>query len=272
MRNKNFLVIGLHAFFAMLFWILIIVLGTQIAFEAFTNDGKIGSFSVSHHHSKGYSLPVYLKVKAPNAVFNNSWFNITKTETNSNGLNWSAGTSERFSELTENDKIGVKNIIDINFPNNEEVFTTNESVNYANSELVVKSKNFSFLFIQLLKAYFGTIIFTLIIYFLMKIFGHLKRDLNFTPKLFKMIRIIGAIIILDTVFELIMSFIIGKKYDLIKTETLVDNDTFVGAIRFSMNPRLEFDFMFFIIGLSLLVLASLLKRGSQIQQENDLTI
>ena len=272
MRNKNFLVIGLHVFFAFTFWVGTVFIVIQIGFEAFTNDGKVGNFSTGNHHSKGYNMPVRLKAEAPNTVFNNSWYNMKETKTNSESGEYSYGTQELFNQLAEEDKIGVKNILKIHFPNEEEVFTTNQHITYAKGYLVAKSNNSSFLILQLVKNYVGLICLALVFYLLMKIFKSLKKDLNFTPTLFKMIRLIGWVAIFSTSFELVMSYVIGKKYDYISTETLVDNTIFNGITKFSMNPRLEFDFMFFIIGFSMLVLASLLKKGSQIQQENDLTI
>ncbi|MEM5563581.1 DUF2975 domain-containing protein [Psychroserpens sp. AS72] len=272
MRKKNILVIGLHVFFALAFWIITVFIVIQIGFEAFTIDGKAGSISAGNHHSKGYNIPVRLRAEAPNTVFNNNWSNIKSTHTDDKGQKSSYGTLERFIELSVSDKIGVKNVISIQFPNNEEVFTTNQHVTYAQGYLVAKSKNSSFLILQLVKNYVGFMCLALIFYLLMKIFKSLKKDLNFTPTLFKMIRLIGWVVIFSTSFELVMSYVIGKKYYFVKTETLVDNTIFNGVTKFSMNPRLEFDFMFFIIGFSLLVLASLLKKGSLIQQENDLTI
>jgi len=39
-----------------------------------------------------------------------------------------------------------------------------------------------------------------------------------------------------------------------------------------MNPRLDFDFILLFVGLSIIVLSSLLRNGDKLQQENDLTI
>jgi hypothetical protein len=90
--------------------------------------------------------------------------------------------------------------------------------------------------------------------------------------LHKNVKWLGAIMIIKTLLNLIISYVYSSYYGVISTETLVDNNTFSGGIRFSLNPRLEFEFSLFLIGLSLLVLANLLKAGNSIQQENELTI
>lgn len=86
------------------------------------------------------------------------------------------------------------------------------------------------------------------------------------------INILGIIFITKEILELITSYIIGSYYEHIAVKTFIDGKAFSSGVQLSMNPRLEFEFTLFLVGLSLLVLASLLKSGNQIQQENDLTI
>ncbi|MCK8479167.1 DUF2975 domain-containing protein [Psychroserpens algicola] len=266
MKNNNLLVVVLHAFFTVFFWILIVLLCSSIVFEAFTDDGKIGKFSATYHHSKGYGIPVRVRVETPNAVYKN-WIN-KNVDKNTKKVEYFHETTE----LSELEKKGLKNIVNIYFTNEEEAFTTNQHITHANDYLIVKSNSSSFLFIQLLKTYVGFISFVFIIYLLMKVFRELKRNLNFTTKLYKMINGVGLLIIFNTMIKLIISILISLKYDFISVETLLDNSFINDAVRFSINPRLEFEFKFFIIGLSLLVLAGLLKKGNQIKQDNELTI
>ena len=110
------------------------------------------------------------------------------------------------------------------------------------------------------------------LFFLERIFFRLKKSLSFTNNLYKEVRCLGAVFIISESLSLLFSYFLGTYYGRVGVKTVIDGKRLSDGLELSMNPRLEFDFAFFVVGLSLLVLGSLLKSGNQIQQENDLTI
>ncbi|BAO75792.1 DUF2975 domain-containing protein [Winogradskyella sp. PG-2] len=80
---------------------------------------------------------------------------------------------------------------------------------------------------------------------------------------------IGALLVFKILFATISGFILGLALPYISIEPM---NIELKYANISMNPRLEFDFVLFLMGLSLFILSELLKEGNRIQQENDLTI
>lgn len=174
--------------------------------------------------------------------------------------------------MPEKAQKGTVNIMSFNYDDGNEVFTTESSSFKSDSYIIANSKNLFVKLLLVLKAYFGIIALAFIFYFLKRIFFSLKGDLSFNLFLYKNVKRLGIVIVIKVALELTVSYVYSTYYGLIRTETLVDNKTFSGGIRFSINPRLDFEFSLFLVGLTLIVLASLLKAGNSIQQENKLTI
>lgn len=270
-RNKT-LVNILHRLFALLFWITTIIVIYVFAFEIFTKDGRFGNFMSENHHSNGYSIPVRQKVQLRNIFHNNFKTINNKIEENSDGIKWKSGSLEYFNKMPDTINTGTYNIVSFYYPDEDEVFTTNESVFYGEGYLIVKSSNWFVKSLQIFKLYLMLIAMIFVFYFLKQIFASLRRDFSFNNFLYVKVKWLGIIIILKTVIELIINYVLGQYFDHVISKTLVDGKIFSQGINLTLNPRLDFEFTLFLVGLSLLVLANLLKAGNSIQQENNLTI
>ncbi|WP_157811881.1 DUF2975 domain-containing protein [Tenacibaculum sp. SZ-18] len=135
---------------------------------------------------------------------------------------------------------------------------------------ILVTSEYTFLSILLyINQHYRILITIFILYFLKGIFSILKVNLTFDNNIIRFTKLIGLLIILIEVLGLVLSFIIGRYYDLISinSETNYNN-----AFNLSLNPTLEFNFSMFIVGLSLLVVSILLNKGNELQTENELTI
>lgn len=271
MRRNKILVNILHRLFAGLFVIVTIFFLINIGFELFTDDGKIGNISGAHH-SNGYSIPVKIKNRVYNPIFNNEISLNIKEHTNENGMKWRSSNPKYVDKLPDDINKGTKNILSFDYYDEIERFTTKESIFYSDGFIVAKSDNPIIILIQILKAYSGVLGLIIMLFFMERIFYSLNKSLTFTHNLNKKVKYLGILFIVSESLSLLFSYVLGSYYGNISTQTLIDGKRLSGGLDLSMNPRLEFDYAFFLIGLSLLVLASLLKSGNQLQQENDLTI
>ncbi|HBY67276.1 MAG TPA: hypothetical protein DEG69_05625, partial [Flavobacteriaceae bacterium] len=100
----------------------------------------------------------------------------------------------------------------------------------------------------------------------------LKKEITFTPIISKNIKYIGLAFIISEIVSLLLSIYFINSYGLIQFKLPTEDRNLSQVIKYSFNPTLDFDFTFFIMGLSLLALAFLLKKGNEIKEENDLTI
>jgi len=270
--NKKILITVLHSLFSFLFWLMTLLVIYIFVFEVFTSDGKIGSFKSENHHSNGYSIPVKFNINIRNAVFNNYKTVNKKEAVNIKGQRFSHGQLEYINESPDDISIGNKNIISFHFDGETEYFTTEDSNYYSQGYIITKSDNLLIKGLQMSRLYIVFISLAIMFCFLKRIFSLLKKDIAFSYLLYKNVKLLGLIIVLKEVLELTISYVLGKYYGIIDLEKLVDGKTFFGGVELSMNPRLEFNFTLFLVGLSIIVLATLLKSGNKLQQENDLTI
>lgn len=271
MRNKILIAI-LYRFFAIAFWFTFIFFISGVAFEIFTEEGKIGNVSRVGHHSQGYAIPIKTNIQLRNTVFNNQKTINIKKGVSESGREWSSGELVYFDEMPEKINKETVNVLSFYYHDKDEVFTTKEASFLGDTYLIVNSDKILPKLLLLLNAYVGIISLMFIFYFLKRIFKSLNEDLKFNSFLFKNVKYLGVVLIVKTVFTIVISFVFASYYSYIKTETLVANENFNAGFQFSINPRIEFDFSLFLIGISLLVLASLLKAGTNLQQENELTI
>ncbi|MGB2684077.1 MAG: DUF2975 domain-containing protein, partial [Olleya sp.] len=188
------------------------------------------------------------------------------------GMKWRSSNPEYVDKLPDDINKGTKTILSFYYDDEIEHFTTKESIFYSDGFIVAKSDNPIIILVQILKAYSGIISLIIMLFFIERIFYSLNKSLTFTHNLNKKVKYLGVVFIFSESLSLLFSYVLGSYYGRISTQTLIDGKRLSGGLDLSMNPRLEFDFAFFIIGLSLLVLASLLKSGNQLQQENDLTV
>jgi len=272
MKRNKILVYILHRLFASLLVIISLLILVNIGFELFTDNGKVGSFSAGSHHSKGYSIPVKIKTRVYDPVFNNFKLINKKKSNNNSGLEWSYAQGVYFNDMPADINEGTKNILTFHFDDQTEFFTTNEDIFRSDGYIIAKSKNKLISFLLVVKGYLGILGLVMMLFFLERIFFRLNKKLSFSNKLYFEVKWLGLVFTLTEILRLLFSYILGTYYRYISSETLINGETLTDGIKLSMNPRLEFDLAFFMIGLSLIVLANLLKSGSQLQQENDLTV
>lgn len=146
---------------------------------------------------------------------------------------------------------------------------TNTSGFYVSSFVNIKSSNLFFTICQLIRNYSGIIIMIFIFFHLKTIFKFLKKDFSFNSNLVNRVKWVGLLFITWESLYLITSYIFGNYYSHIGLENFFK---YSNVMRLNINPRLEFDFTKLLIGLSLLILSKLLKKGKEMQEENNLTI
>jgi len=269
MKNK-FLVNSLHRIANGIFWLALIFTLFTIGLDLFTNDGKVGSVSVDSHHSKGYSVPVTAKISVLDSIVS------FRGENYGGSFNYSKSISD-YPHYLNKDSIsklpGVKKTISKN-----EIYLFSDKdldVNLdlrVNDFIKVKSPNLLFTILQIISSYLKLIVIILIFYQLSKIFNQLNRDLSFSYGIAKGVKWMGFIFISAEIIQTAISLVYGKYFSGLHIISTKNGMSLENLINYQVNPRINFDFTFFFIGLSLLVLSSLLKMGSSIEEDNDLTI
>ncbi|SFI54694.1 DUF2975 domain-containing protein [Olleya namhaensis] len=271
MKKNKTLINILHRLFAGLLVIMSLFLLINIGFDIFTDNGKVGNFSGTHH-SNGYPIPVTINTRVNKPIFNNEIsLNVKKHVSKGGRKGWSS--NPKYVDILPDDiNDGTKNILSFHFDSDKEYFHTKASSFRSDGYIIAKSENKLISFLQIFKAYIGLFSLIIILFFLERIFFRLKKSLSFTNNLYKEVRWLGAVFIISESLSLLFSYVLSTYYGRIGVKTLIEGKRLSDGLELSINPRLEFDFAFFVVGLSLLVLASLLKSGNQLQQENDLTI
>lgn len=272
MKRSKLLVSILHGLWKFLFWFLILLIAYIFTFEVFTENGKIGNFVSENHSSNGYHIPVTYNINIRNAIFNNFKTVNKKQHVNMNGRKYQSANLEYIDEMPEDISNGVKNIVSFHFEDEIEYYKTKDSNSHVKGYIIAKSDNLLINSLQILRVYLPIFALAMIFFLLKRAFYLLKKEITFSEKLYKNVKWLGIIIISNTLIALVLTYILGSYFGNISVETMIDNKTFGGGINLSMNPRLEFDFTLFFVGISLLVLTTLLKSGNELQQENDLTI
>ena len=269
MKNRNILVEVLYWFCNISFYFLIIWIVVSIGFEVFTSNGKIGNFSSGSHHSIGYQMPVKFSISPKKPMYNNELFKLEKEGVNTLGQSYSSGTGTYVKPITSEDSLNFKSIVSIH--NNDMIdryeFTSTQLL--SNGYITVNPKTMVNKFLMIVRSYSGLLILILVFLFLKRIFKALKTNFLFSQKLYKSINLIGILLICHVLLNSIINFILGIDLPYVGISPLDYNLKYVTI---SMNPRLDFDFTLFLIGFMLIVLSTLLNKGNQIQQENDLTV
>ncbi|WP_430466977.1 DUF2975 domain-containing protein [Winogradskyella ouciana] len=269
MKKGTTLVNILYWFSKISFYLLIILLIIAISFEAFTKDGKLGQFSSGVHHSVGYQVPVSLKVHPQKPMYNSLLFELKNKSTNAMGQKYSSGVSHYAKPLTKEDSLNFRTIVSIHNRDMEDNYELTSQVFKGDGYVNVKPKKLLDKIILLIKTYLGFVLLIVIFFFLKNIFKALKSNFEFSQKLYKSIQILGIILIVQVLLVTICNYIVGSQLSMVGIRPL---DYKLNYVTLSMNPRLDFDFMIFFVGISLLVLSTLLKSGNELKQENDLTI
>lgn len=269
MKKRNTLVNTLYWFCNISWYLLITLFIVVLAFEAFTEDGKLGKFSSGVHHSYGYQIPVTFQINPQNPMLNNFVYKKKSEGINNSGQKYSSGIVEYVKPLTATDSLNFKTKISIHNNGIVDYYDITKSVFRGDGYITVKPKTLFNKIIIVFRTYLNFVVLILVFFFLKKIFEALKNNIEFSHRLSKFIKAIGALLVFKTLLVIVSNFILGTKLPFIVVDPLDYNLRYLTV---SMNPRLDFDFTLFLVGLSLVILSTLLKKGNQIQEENDLTI
>ena len=251
------------------FYILIIAFGFALATEAFTDDGKIGNFSPKFSSSRGYEIPVEFEVRPKNPVFNNIRTFNYEEEIDSNGKKKYYTIPQYVNPITVEDSLNFKTIVSINNYGGEDNFELTSKVLRGEGYMHVKPKRTLDKVLIVFRAYMDFIVLIFVFFFLKNIFKTLRISIQFSQKLYRLIQILGVIMIFKVLLSITVNFILGGR---LKEMSITPLDETLKYIDITMSSHLGFDFSFLLVGLSLIVLSALLKSGSNMQRENNLTI
>ena len=269
MGKKSKLVNILYWFCNISFYFLIIWIVMSLGFDVFTDNGKVGHFSSGSHHSIGYQMPVKFSISPKKPMYNNELFKLEKEGINTLGHSYSSGTGTYVKPITSEDSLDFKSIISIHNKDMVDRYEFTSTQLVSNGYITVNPKTMVNKFLIIVRSYLSLSILILVFLFLKRIFKALKTNFLFSQKLYKSINLIGILLICDVLLNSIINFTLGIDLPYVSISPLDYNLRYVTI---SMNPRLDFDFTLFLIGFMLIVLSTLLNKGKQIQQENDLTI
>jgi hypothetical protein len=289
--NKKGLTVFLYRVFTIGFWLSISLFIYQISMEVLTENGTVKisqnkSLSYSNHHSKGYAVPVNIMLyfTQKKTYKSNKLDAITGRKSNliisrylDERHNFNEEVLLKYRGITKKqlDSIfkfspDVKitgNKLQIDYHSND-FLSTDSSSFLTKGYLNIKSTNWLFTFFLAAKNYLNLLLIILIFYQLKSLFKLLKKEITFSVILTKRLQYIGTLIILSQVLLLIFSIIFNCYYDYVGFE----NAGSTNGIQLNITPRLEFDITLILVGLGIFTLNILLKKGNNIQEENDLTI
>ncbi len=269
MKKGNTLVNILYWLCNISFYLLVLLILYVLAFGAFTDDGKWGNLRAGIHHSNGYQVLVKFQISPERPMLNNFIYSKKNEGININGQKYSNGTLEYVKPLTAVDSLNFKTKISLHNNGMVDYYDITKSVFSGDGYITVKPKTLVNKIIIVFRTYLNLVVLILVFFFLKKIFKALKTNFEFSHRLSKLIKTTGALLIFKVLLESVSGFILGIVLPYISIEPFDYNMKYVNI---SINPRLEFDFTLFLIGLALIILSTLLKEGNRIQQENDLTI
>jgi len=269
MRKGNTLVNVLYWLCNISFYLLIVLFIFTQVFEVLGRNIKFGNGTLGTHNSFMYQVPVKFQINPKKPIFSNTLYEKKMEGIASDGGKYYSGTRHYSKPLTAEDSLNFKTIVSIKnkglIDQYEFLSPTFLSKGYVN----IKPKTLLNKIIIVVRTYLNLIVLILVFFFLKTIFKELKTKFQFSNKLSKFIKIVGALLVFNVLLDLVSSYILGSALPIIKIEPIDRNLRYVDLY---MNPRLEFDLVLFLTGLSLIILSILLKEGYRIKQENDLTI
>lgn len=264
-KNKLASILYVISFTALRFFQLFILL--NIITEFITTDGKYGDpknggeYYFGSHHSIGYTIPVSLGQNGKEVKY---------SETNKNqkiAIEFNKLSSSKYDEsgdliLSTYDVINYIPEGEMKFENLEYYYSATEETN-----INIKTSSPFINFLLGFRYYLTMFFHLIIVFYITKIFKTLKNDRFFLMEISKYLNIIGLVVMLKEITRISYYFLIDK--NIIELIRLRNHKIFDGI---SFNSIFNFTLTPLIIGLSLLFLASIFKRGYYLQQENDLTI
>ncbi len=268
---KNKLLLGLlHSITNGIFWLVLIFTLFVIGTDLFTDNGKIGSVEVGSHHSKGYGIPVKVQISVPDSIvkFNGNNYSSSSTYYKNITDYTPYENQDSISRIPGVKKTVLKNEV---YPFSDKDLEVNFDMR-ASEYIKVKSPNTFMTIVQIISTYLKLIVILSIFYFLSKIFHQLYKELSFSDGIARGVKWMGLIFMSAEVIQAGISLLFAKYFGEIHYWPTKNGLHLDSLMQYQVSPRIDFDFTFFFIGLSLLVLSALLKMGSTIEEENELTI
>ncbi|MEM0517909.1 MULTISPECIES: DUF2975 domain-containing protein [Aequorivita] len=255
MKNLG-IVSVLYFIFNFAFWVSIAFLIFNLSLLVFTHDGSVGNFSTDLHPSKGFQIPVKMYIRTPDSIFD--W----KGERPSKRID---------KDIYSINKIPAETSFEILSKFKNETLQLTQNHVSVNTKVRVKSSNMLFGIFGYFYNYLSLVVAVISFYLLKRIFQILRRRITFSSALFENIRNLGFLFIFSQICYVVLSVYFATNYGVIRF-ILADDPNVNQLVEYIFNPTLDFNFVFFIMGLSLIILSVLLRYGQSIREDNDLTI
>jgi hypothetical protein len=111
----------------------------------------------------------------------------------------------------------------------------------------------------------------LIFWFSRQFLKTLITKINFHSRINQILKYLGLLMISYFLISVLLNFLIGIQIKYFKLET-IENGVTIPTSSITLNPSIDFPWIFLIIGCALLGMRNLLDLGLRLQHENDLTI
>ncbi len=248
---RNILPSILYRVFAFLFWLIITFSLVNLCINLFTENGQIGSLTVVPFYKEGYVIPVNLKLRTPDSIVD-------------------------FKKHNSEKKLGIKIKTPFKYQITKDSEVKNWNFSYEefgiSTAIRIKAKSLTLKILSGFNNYWPILFIGMLMYLLKNTFYKLKTKIEFTKDISFYIKSIAILLIVNELITFMLSIYFSTQFDIIRyiyedTNTLINQ-----GISLQLNPRLDINPFFIIVGLSLLVLNSLLSKGQNLQEENDLTI
>ncbi|WP_281231468.1 DUF2975 domain-containing protein [Flavobacterium gelatinilyticum] len=244
-------------------------------FFEFTPKGGLGHFSSTMHHSKGYPVDVKIQLNIPDTLIN-------YRNNNENGLIIKSNNQdlqERFNKIktdtlySKTFQINRFEVYDNKYHEIKKEIVR-PTVQYKNSEIeiILNPKDSFFKCILILKNYLSLILIMFVSLQFMRLFKELRTNFVFNDLLKKRIKNIGYSLIAYQIVNFIASLITMQYLSIIKYYHYLPNIAYSTFNFMNLTSTPEYNITILFLGLCCLVLARLLKYGSDLQNENELTI
>ncbi|MBX0333075.1 DUF2975 domain-containing protein [Pontibacter sp. HSC-14F20] len=248
----------------------------QIAVEVFTKDGKLWK-TTSTHHSSGFLVPVTVQVNIPDSVVTLTGNNFSQAAHYSKSYKINESTQRKIDSLANLPHINkevVKGRIEVipasTGTSSESLLQANTSIIASDGFVKVKSSDTFLIILHYIKSYISVMVSILAFYLLKSIFFQLSKSHSFSHNIAQKVKWIGLIVIIAELITVVINFIYSQYFGIMIITALKNGAR--ETLQVTMNPRLDLNFTLLLVGLSLVVLSSLLKLGNTLEKEHQLTV
>ncbi len=258
----------LHVIFSVLFYLLTLFFGFVLVLEGFTDDGAVGNFSSNFHSSRGYTLPVEFKIEPKAPMLDNYIHREYKEVIDDKGNKTYIKEPQYGIPVSSSDSLNYKTVVaSMSYTSNNYDIISNTF--YGKGQVYVKPNTIFKRTVIILRTYLNLILLIVTFFLLKNIFKWLKKRIEFSQRLYRLIQSLGFVILSGVLLTVISNYILGIAF----SDTIINPINYnFHYVEITMSSYLGIDYSLILIGLSLIVLASLLKKGSRIEYDSKLTI